>query len=53
MLQNLVQNCRMARKFPRWRWNLMTTRRSDARAFGVVMSLPLWCAFLRAIAESK
>ena len=41
MLQNLIQNFRMAWKIPRWRWALLVALASDAVGFGVALLPPV------------
>ena len=41
MLQNLIQNFRMAWKLPRWRWALLVALASDAVGFGVALMPPV------------
>jgi len=40
-LKNLIQHFLTARKYPRWRWALVTAGLSDAVGFGVALIPPL------------
>lgn len=41
MLSNLIHNFRLAWRFPRWRWALLTAVLSDALGFTVVQFPPM------------
>jgi hypothetical protein len=41
LLRNLLQNFRLAWKFPRWRWAILTAVLSDALGFTVVLFPPM------------
>ena len=41
MLSNLIHNFRLAWRFPRWRWALLTAVLSDALGFTVVQIPPM------------
>jgi hypothetical protein len=41
LLRNLLHNFRLAWKFPRWRWAILTAVLSDALGFTVVLFPPM------------